>query len=240
MCRQILGCDFRDRLQCCLNRDIVTRRLHLLQTGHLPDFERAEIRRRDDRWILTIGEAIHANHYRFAGFHPELVFIRTAPDFLLKKAGANRGGGTAKCIDPLEEFERAGLDFIGELLHIPTAGQRIGGLRNARFVAHDLLRAQRQRGGGGRGQGQCFVVAVGMKRLRAAQRGGQRLHRHAHHIVERLLRGKRDTAGLRVEAQLATGIVGTETVAHEARPQASGRTKLRDLLEQVAVRGEKE
>ena len=79
-----------------------------------------------------------------------------------------------------------------------------------------------------------------MQRLGATERSGQRLHRHAHDVVERLLRGERDTAGLRVKAQFAAGIVGTETLAHEARPQPTRGAELGDLLEEIAMRGEEE
>ena len=51
------------------------------------------------------------------------------------------------------------------------------------------------------GQRERLVVAVGVQRLRAAADGGEALQRDAHDVVERLLRGQRDAAGLGVEAQ---------------------------------------
>jgi hypothetical protein len=79
-----------------------------------------------------------------------------------------------------------------------------------------------------------------VQRLRAAEHRGQRLHRHAHHVVERLLRLQRHAAGLRVEAQPRARVRRAEALAHEARVQPARRAELRDLLEQVVVRREEE
>ena len=51
---------------------------------------------------------------------------------------------------------------------------------------------------------------------------------------------QRDAAGLRVEAQPRARVARVEPLAHEARVDAPRGAELRDLLEQVAVRGEEE
>ena len=112
--------------------------------------------------------------------------------------------------------------------------------RDARLVRDDLLRAQRERRRFRGRQRERLVVAVRVQRLRAAQHGGERLHRDAHDVVERLLRRERDAAGLRVKAQTRARVARAEALAHEARIQAPRRAELGDLLEQVVVRGEEE
>ena len=90
------------------------------------------------------------------------------------------------------------------------------------------------------GSDERFVVAVRVQRLRAAEHRGERLHRDAHDVVERLLRLERHAAGLRVEAQPAARVARAEALAHEARVHAARGAELRDFLEQVVVRGEEE
>ena len=85
---------------------------------------------------------------------------------------------------------------------------RIDGVRHAALVRDDLLRAQRDaRRFLGR-QRQRLVAAVAVQRLRAAEHRRQRLQRHPHDVVVRLLRGERAAGGLRVEAQLLRPRVG--------------------------------
>ena len=135
---------------------------------------------------------------------------------------------------------RAPLELVGQMLDVVAPGERIGGERapdscaticcvRSASVAASLGR-QRQR----------LVVAVGVQRLRAAEHRGQRLHRDAHDVVERLLRLERDAAGLRVKAQARARVARAEAVAHDARVHAPRRAELRDFLEQIVVRGEEE
>ena len=69
----------------------------------------------------------------------------------------------------------------------------------------------------------------------------ERLDRHAHDVVLRLLRGERRAARLRVEAERERARVRrAEAVAHDLRPEPARRAELRDLLEEVVVRVEEE
>jgi hypothetical protein len=99
-------------------------------------------------------------------------------------------------------------------------------VRATRLVREDLLRAERQLGRLLGGERERLVVAVGVQRLRAAEYGGERLRRHAHHVVQRLLRGERRAARLRVEAQTAGLVGGAEPLAHE---RAQSRRAARNL-----------
>ena len=90
-------------------------------------------------------------------------------------------------------------------------------------------------------QRERLVAAVAVQRLRAAEHRGERLQRHAHDVVVRLLRGQRAAGGLRVEAQLLGARVGrAETVAHDPRPQTPRGAELGNLLEKIVVRVEEE
>src|SRR2546423_1471310 len=79
-----------------------------------------------------------------------------------------------------------------------------------------------------------------MERLRSAEDRRQRLDSDSHDVVERLLCLKRDAARLRVKAKSRARVAGAEARAHETRIEAPSRAKLRDLLEQVVMRCEKE
>ena len=105
----------------------------------------------------------------------------------------------------------------------------------------DLLRAQRERGGEFGGQRPGFVQRIGVQRLRAAQHRGERLHRGAHHVVVRLLRGERAAGRLRVEAQRpGTRIFRAEAFHHRFVPDAARGAILGDLFEEIVVRVEEE
>ncbi len=80
-----------------------------------------------------------------------------------------------------------------------------------------------------------------MERLGAAADGGEALEGDADDVVERLLGGEGDAAGLGVEAELhRLRILGSEALAHDLGPHAAGGAELRDLLEHVVVAVEEE
>ena len=74
-----------------------------------------------------------------------------------------------------------------------------------------------------------------------AEHGGERLHGHARHVHERLLRRERHPGGLAVEAQRARAVrLRAEALAHDALPHAPRGAELRDLLDEVVVHVEEE
>src|SRR5579863_232745 len=80
-----------------------------------------------------------------------------------------------------------------------------------------------------------------MQRLRAATHRRHRLQRDAHHVVERLLRGERGTARLRVESQLQTSLsAGSEAFAHHLCPECPRSAELRDLFKEIVADVEEE
>ena len=124
------------------------------------------------------------------------------------------------------------------MFHVVRSGQRVHGLRHPALIRDNLLRPQRERRRVGGGQRQRLVIAIRMQGLRASKRRRQRLHGHAHDVVEWLLGGEGHAPRLRVEAQPGAGVAGTEAFAHQARVEPARGPKLRDLLEEVAVAGE--
>ena len=166
--------------------------------------------------------------------------VRGATDLLLEESLFDGARGATKILYSSEQRERALLERRRELLDVVAPRERIGGARHARLVCHHLLRAQRERRGVDRRKRERLVVAVGVQRLRAAEHRGERLHGDAHDIRERLLRGERHPAGLRVKAHATRRVRRTESIAHQPRVDAPPRAKLRDLLEQIAVRREEE
>ena len=80
-----------------------------------------------------------------------------------------------------------------------------------------------------------------MQRLGAAEHPGQRLDRRADDVVERLLGGQRNPRGLRVKAHpQRLGLAGTKGLAQLACPDATRRTVLGDLLEEIDLGVEEE
>jgi hypothetical protein len=108
-------------------------------------------------------------------------------------------------------------------------------------LSDDLLRAQREaRRVLGR-QAERLVEGVGVQRLRAAHHRGQRLDRHPHDVVVRLLRGQGRAGGLGVEAQPERArVLRRVALAQELGPQPPRGAELRDLLEEVVVGVEEE
>ena len=80
-----------------------------------------------------------------------------------------------------------------------------------------------------------------MQRLRPAEHGGKCLNRDPDDVVLRLLSCEADAGGLRMEAhQPGSLIFGSEVFFHLARPNSPGSPVLRDFLEEIIVRVEKE
>src|SRR5436309_6569883 len=92
-----------------------------------------------------------------------------------------------------------------------------------------------------RRQCQRLVQRICVERLRSAQYCRQRLNRNTNDIVVGLLRSERTSCRLRVESKhRRTRIVRVESLRHYPVPDFSGGPILRDLLEQIVVRVEKE
>jgi len=139
-------------------------------------------------------------------------------------------------VDALDVLPRQALDLVGQRLHVVRTSERVGSIGDAAFVADDLLRAQRDARGLLRRQAERLVETVGVQALRAAHDCGHALHRDTHHVVERLLRGERGPAGLRVESHQMTGrVLGAESLRHDSVPHAPAGAELGDFFEEVVV-----
>ena len=83
---------------------------------------------------------------------------------------------------------------------------------------------------------ECFIEAVGVQALRAAEGGGQRLQGDPDDVVLWLLGGQGRATGLSVNGQhLGTLLLGSEALRHDVGPHAAGGTVLGHFLEQVVV-----
>ena len=152
-----------------------------------------------------------------------------------------RGQCSAHGIDAVDVLAGLALNLIGELFDGITAPHRICHMRDAAFMRDDLLGPQRQTRRFLGGQRQRFILGVGVERLRPTQHGGQRLHRNAHHVHVRLLRGESGSSGLDVKAHhQGARITCTETIAHEGSVQPPRSAILCDLFQKIVVRVEEE
>ena len=99
----------------------------------------------------------------------------------------------------------------------------------------DLLRAEREERGLPGGEAEGLVPAVRVKGLRAPQNRREGLEGDPDDVGVGLPRREGGTRGLGVEAEhTGFGLLGAEALAHDARPHAAGRPKLRDLFKEVA------
>ena len=133
------------------------------------------------------------------------------------------------------------LQAVGQRFEKIAAAEGVNGLGDARLFGDDLLCAQCNRGGVFARKRPRFIQRIGMERLGATQRSGQRLHGYACHIVHRLLRGERHARRLGVKAhQPRARIFCAKSFAHFARPDAARGPIFCQLLEKVVVGVEKE
>ena len=172
-----------------------------------------------------------------------LVLVGAPLDLALREARSIAATMPPQLVDLGDVAPRARASIsLGQRLDRVGAAERIDDVGDAASRAPRIccVRSASARRRLGR-QRQRLVVAVGVQRLRAAQHRGQRLHRRAHDVVQRLLRRQRRARGLRVEAQhQRLRVLRAEAVAHDARPQPPRGAELGDLLEEVVVRVEEE
>src|SRR6185312_4502357 len=199
-------------------------RVDAQQVGHLERF---------------VDEAVDADDDVLLGLVALLVPPGGLLDLVLDER--DRVDRAAQLVHLRDQLGGALLDLGRQRLDVVGARERVDRVGRARLVADDLLRAQRDLGGALRRQRKRLVEAVGVQRLRPAADGGEALQGDAHDVVLRLLRGQRDAARLRVEAQLEGALVlRPEALAHDLRPHLAGGAELRDLLEDVVVAVEEE
>jgi hypothetical protein len=120
-------------------------------------------------------EAIDPYNDTLLGFDCPLKAIGTLLNLPLNITALNGGQGTPQSVDTLQVITRAGLNFVGEFLHVVAAGQRIYRVGNTALVSDDLLRAQRNLNRLLCGQSQRLIHTIGMQALRPSQNSRQGL-----------------------------------------------------------------
>src|SRR6185369_2378328 len=225
----------------------------------LGDFLRiaARLEGRDFLALLLLEAAVDAQDLeRLAVFHrvavdadgDVLVFVDRllecvcgVGDLGLRIADLDRAHDAAEIVDAADVLLGLALHAVGERFDRIAAAERVDGVHDAAFLGEDLLRAQRDGDRLFRRKRERFVERIGVQRLHSGQNRGQRLHGDANDVVERLLRGQRNSRRLRVRAHQAGAVgLGAEALAHDARPQAPRRADLGDLFEEVVVDVEEE
>ena len=168
-----------------------------------------------------------------------LVGDRGLLDLGLHVPALDRRDRPADVLDAVDDGLRGLLELVRERLDVVRAGEGIDRVGRAGLVGDDLLRAQRELLRLLGRQRQRLVVARERERLHAADDGREGLDRRAREVIERLLRGQRRAAGLRVRAE-HHGVRAGRAVAllHRARPHPAEGAELGDLLEEVVVRVE--
>ena len=109
------------------------------------------------------------------------------------------------------------------------------------LVSDHLLRAQRQRDASSPGRAYASSSELVCSDCAPPSTAAMACECRPHHVIVRLLPGKRAARRLGMESQLQTALVSrAEAVAHKLSPERSRRTVLRDLFEEIVVRVEKE
>ena len=194
-----------------------------------------------DRLLLAFREPIDAYDHALAALDLLLPAKCRLLDLVLHEALLDRDNGPTELVHALDQLPRSGLELIRQGLDEVRAAEGIGRVRGPGLVGEELLCTQGDARAAFGGQRERLVVTVRVKRLRAADDGGERLDRHANDVVLRLLRSERRAPGLRVEAKrLRLRVRDSEALLHDPRPHSSSRPKLRHLLEEVVVRIEEE
>src|SRR5262249_29744918 len=215
--------------------------LHAPDAVDLPALDLERYAQELGRPLLGDLVAVHAHHGLLVPLELLLVVVGGLGDLALRVARLDGAHHTPELVDPLEVSARLSLEAVGKGLDRPAAAERIDRVRDAALLAQDLLRAEGYHHGLLGGEREGLVERVRVQRLHPAQDAGERLHGHAHAVVERLLRGERDPRGLRVGAEAERALVASaEAVAHDRRPQAARGPQLRHLLQAAVVEVEAE
>ena len=154
-------------------------------------------------------------------------------DAHLGHAGFNGAGHAAQLLDFVHDFFRFADNGRRQRLHVVGAAQRIDHAADLRFLLNDDLRvagnARRQR----RGEAYRLVERIGVQRLRAAQRRGQRLQRGPDDIVVGVLLGQAPAGRLHVRAQNLRSRIGRMKFSDNLMPQIPSSAQHGDFHEKV-------
>ena len=200
-----------------------------LAHGLVVDLQHLDLGLARRRWIL-----VDADDGLGARVDPRLRARRGFLDAHLGNAGGDRLGHAAQLLDLGDVGLRLADQLVGQPLDVVAAAPRIDDAAGAALLLDEELGvAGDARGEVGR-QGNRLVERIGVQRLRAAVRGGQRLDAGARHVVEHVLRREAPAAGLAVRAQRQrVGVLRRELALDELGPQQAGGAHLGDLHEVV-------
>src|SRR5258708_7416176 len=184
--------------------------------------------------------AVDPDQHALYAIEALLALTRALRDPTLDIALLDRFDDSAIRIDLMHYPEDSLLHFVGEVLDVMAATQRIDGPRDPALMRDDLLRAQCDlRAFFGRDL-KCLIEGSSEDRLRTAHHRRHRFDRDAHDVVVRLGGGQRRAPADHAETEQAALRVGAVTLFHQARPNPPGSAKFADLFEEIGMNIEEE
>ena len=160
---------------------------------------------------------------------------------MLKEAGLDRRNNAAEGLDPGKVCLRFVFKAVCHRFHKVAAAKGIDRVGHTRLTCDKLLRPQSNLHGLLGRQGQRFIHRIRMQRLGSAKNPCEGLQRRPHDIILGLLPGQRAPGCLRMKAKHhRTRILRTVLFLHPPGPDPARGPVLRDLLEKIQVRIEKE
>src|SRR5437667_3712857 len=165
-----------------------------------------------------------------------LVSIRGVRDFLLEEPFPNRGDHAPEFGNPVEVAVCFRLQLVRQRFEEVGAAERVDRVGHPALVREDLLGPQRNPRGPLVRNLVRVVEGVCVEGLSAPEDSRERLDRRPDDVHLRLLRGQAHARRLRVQPQTPRPrVLGTERVAHLARPDATRRAIFRELLEEIVM-----
>ena len=173
--------------------------------------------------LALVHEAVDSHDRLLARLDAQLRLEGLLLDALLHPARLDRRDRAAQLVDLGDQPLRLFLQRVGQLLDVVRAAERIGRGRDAGLGREDLLGAERKgRRLLGR-QRERLVERVRVQRLAAAGGGGERLQRHPHDVVQRLLgRQRRARRSGRGSAASASARRARRTARASCAPTCAG------------------
>src|SRR2546428_373031 len=165
-----------------------------------------------------------------------LVPIRGVRDFLLEEPFPNRGDHAPEFRNPVEVAVCFRLQLVRQRFEEVGAAERVDRIGHPALMRENLLGPQRNSRGPLVRNLVRLVEGVCVEGLSAPEDCGERLDRRSDDVHLRLLRGQAHARRLGVEPQThRPRFLGTDRVAHLARPDATRRAIFRELLEEIVM-----
>mmetsp|Transcript_23374 Transcript_23374/g.68821 ORF Transcript_23374/g.68821 Transcript_23374/m.68821 type:complete len:556 (+) Transcript_23374:99-1766(+) len=235
-----------ERGERCVHRSCVPAPPHRVQpcelrTSHARVVDDTRLGGGEARGVGARGELVDTHDHVGARVNARLLARCRLLDAGLWHARCHGARHAAERVHLRDESQRALRQLVSQGLHHVGAAKGVGDAGHARLVLQDELRVPGDAGGELSGQTDSLVKGVGVQGLGAAEHGGHRLHRGAHHVVHRVLLRQRPSRGLAVRAQQqGFWVGGREALLDQTGPEAPRGAELCDLEVKVHAHAEEE